>query len=224
MTPKLSDAQRRILVELVVCERAMSLDQVKPSQRKALLAAGLINIEPNPSKKRAQQVVATEKGWAWVVDNLEIPFDKMVNIQDAWNSLTEKIQLYLRERDDNLSSVLAAGTGREPQGRPRNDAVLAQNGVVAVDHPVHRRNLSERLMKAYLDFTGGNYRRRVKIAYLRGQVSTSKHFFDETLRGLLAANRIALFPEDDLSLLDPADHDGSVDLSGVPQHIIYWEK
>ena len=207
MEIELSEYQRRVLMELVICHTPIMRSDVAPAQRNELLEAGYIKLEAHPTRKRAQQVIATEKGWAWVVDHLDVPFttEKVTNL---WNRLAAQLQIYLRDRSDNLSSVLSAGTTRSEK----------TNGFLP-----DQLSTAYAVEKAYLHITDGLLKRRVKLKALRVAAELSVPDFSSTVLDLVAAGRVALYPEDDRSLLDAADHESAVLLSGIPQHIIYWE-
>lgn len=202
MNDSLTDAQRNLLYKLVLGGEPLGLDVAKKKLRGPLESAGLVELIPHPTKKRSKACVATETGWAWVVDRIHEPIrSASVQLRDPWNALVAKLARFLEVSDANLAMVL-------------NVDVLGpeQDGV--------------RLLRAaYDDLTGGALRRRVLIAELRARTEPKldAETFDQTVRALLDARRVSVFPEDDRAALRLEDHQGAFQLSGIPMHILYWE-
>lgn len=207
MKTKLSDAQRRILFELVMLEDRPLSGKVKTTIRDPMVQAGLIELLPRGGKLRGKLISPTEAGWAWVIDHLDEPFtSSKVQLGRVWNQLTKQLQIYLREQDDNLTSVLHAG-GEE-------EATL----------PAQQSNPQDELLRAYLHLSQGAYAHRVKLASLRAEAKLNPETFDATVRALFEQAKVVLYPEDDGRGLRPQDRAAAIDVSGVAQHIIYWER
>jgi hypothetical protein len=215
---RLSDAQRRILFELVILGETPLQSKVKKELREPLAEAGLVQLQKNP-RGRGKIVVATEKGWAWVVDHVDEPFTHgSLNPRRLWNHLTARLARFLEARGENLASVLndeladeevpPASAGAAPPGREGADAA----------------DPDADLRAAYLRLSGGELRRRVSLTPLRAAAGLPREVFDAALARLHEAGAVVLFPEDERSRLDAQDHAAAISVSGVPQHVIYWER
>ncbi len=205
MNLNLSDAQRRILFELVIVGEKPLMSTIPKAQRTALMQAGLIELQPRAEKLRGKVIVPTETGWAWVVDNLDAPFSGRVQLHRVWNQLAKKLQVYLQINEDNLVSVLNAEV-EEP---------TVQQSTAQIDAEVER---------AYLSLTDQHKKQRIRITDLRGATKLDSSAVDASLLRLFESETIVLYPEDDHSRLGPQARTDAMNLSGVPQHIIYWER
>lgn len=69
---------------------------------------------------------------------------------------------------------------------------------------------------------GGGPGRRVALTDLRRAIpEVGRIELDDALRSMSSRGEIALFPLDDRWSIRPEDQRDSVDLSGVPQHVLY---
>jgi len=207
MIAPLTDAQRNLLYKLVLQGQPLSLDVAKAALRRPLEAQGLVELIPHPTKKRAKACVATETGWAWVVDRFHEPIrSASVQLRDPWNALVDKLMRYLEKNDTSLAMVLNVDHER-------------------IGAPTDTEDPAAALKVAYASITGGAMKKRVLIADLRerAQPQLATAAFDRVLHQLIEDEKVAVFPEDDRAALRPADHEGAFRLSGVPMHVIYWE-
>lgn len=219
MNIQLSEAQKRRLFELVLLEGPFTTGFIKPKEREAMLKAGLIALEPHPTSKRTKQMVATETGWVWVVDHLGEPFEESgIRVRHLWNRLAANVANYLRENGIEPRALLSP-----PKEASASEAAGGAEGEgSAPEHP--ESSPKGVLREGYLALSGGKLRERIRIKDLRARVSLSSEVFDRALIELLDEGVVVLYPEDDRSRLDEAEHQAALDLSGVPQHIIYWER
>lgn len=201
MTVKLSDAQRRWLFEMVVAGLRPKMGDVPPKVRDPMVEAGLVELVPNP-KGRGKQVLPTEAGWAWVVDHIDEPFTKAVRLLPLWNALTAKLQLFLHTHEESLASVLTTEPPAKPAPEPAEDV----------------------LRRVYLRLTEGQLRRSVRLARLREEAPLPRAEVDAALHRARAAGAAVLYPSDDRAALTPEDHAAALDVSGVPKHVVYWER
>lgn len=202
----LSDAQRNLLFKLVIGGEPVPLRVAESRLRKPLVERGLAELIPHPTNRRAKLCVATETGWAWLVDHIDAPIENAsVRLRDAWNPLVKKLSAYLEARGENLATVLSASP--EPPA-PSVDAIAPP----------------ETLHRAYRALAGRQERARIRIADLRQRAGLAPDVFDRALDELVRARRVAVFPEDDRAELRAADHEGAFMRSGVPMHIVYWER
>lgn len=202
MTPKITDAQRKILYEMVLLGKKPKNGDIKKQYRLPLLEAGLIVTDP-PDKQRGALLVPTEKAYAWVVDHLNEPFKShSVRLNKLWNQLLPDIGRYLHTHGDTFYAVL----NPEP--------------TVAEEEPLSPQ---EKLRDAYLSLTDNQKRVRVKIYDLRVQADMDPHLFNETIIQLFKDDQIALYPEDDGFRLGSQEQNAAVMISDQPKHIVYWE-
>ncbi len=201
MTFEPSDAQRRALM-LAVLSGPQPLERMPAKLRRPLEQAGWVTLEPDPSHPRRKRAAATEAGWSFVVQDLARPFTYNVQLRPLWNLLLPRIAANLAARGEDLYAMIAPEV---PQG---SDA----------------EGNEERLERLYLDLSGGEHHRRVRIAALRARAGLERAEFDSRLIHLAKEGRVALFPEDDPLGLGPEDHEGAVPLAGIPQHVLYWER
>lgn len=205
MRIKLSEKQRRDLLELVINEVEMVKGDVSPKDRNVLIEAGLIELVPRPGG-RTQTIVATEAAWEWAVENFDQPFtNPSLKPRGIWNGLTHRLKRYLALRGENLATLCADTASSAPR------------------EMATETRADPRLRAAYLRLTGGQIKRRVRLAELRREAAGERVEIDEALRTLARCGDIALFPEDKQYALRPEDHDAALDESGVAMHIIYWE-
>jgi hypothetical protein len=83
------------------------------------------------------------------------------------------------------------------------------------------RWLEDEILRAAHRIAGG-FDRRVRLSDLRREVvEVGRRELDHALRGLSSRGKIALFPLDDRNEIRTSDVRDAVDLSGVPQHVLY---
>lgn len=136
MYPPLSDAQRRVLFELVLLHPTVKKSAVRPKQRAGLLKAGLVELSPNPGG-RGELLSASEVGWAYVVDHLDQPFTQNVRILPLFNALTQKLQAYLQLEDASLATLLlrVEQAAQAADDRPAGDATPVADTAGALPAP-----------------------------------------------------------------------------------------
>ena len=221
MTTELSQAQRRVLYELVIARAQLKFGDVKPAQRNPLVEAGLIDFEAHPTRKRTKLIIATEKGAMWVANHFTEPVKGTVRINAVWNTLVRKLQAYLAARGDDLGAVLAcegdSSTDDSPSARktrfcqsPSDPAPMVQRDPISV------------LRDSYLSLSHGELRRRVRLAQLFDRAGIDSTTFEQTLRELHSEGSVILYPDDERDRLTEEDRAAAVRVSGEPQHLVYW--
>lgn len=219
MKGELTDAQRNLLFKLVIGGEPLGLDVATADLRRPLIQRGLAEDIPHPTKKRTKACVATETGWAWLVEHISEPVENNnVRLRDAWNPLVQKLAAYLEARGENLANVLNA----TPQPQSADPSPPAAGTAPPLTAPLDRAGL---LHTAYLELSGGRPQQRVLIADLRRAVGhrLDRATFDEELAALVHQRRVSVFPEDDRAALRPEDRENAFTQSGVPMHVVYWE-
>lgn len=120
----------------------------------------------------------------------------------------------------------AAGISRTEWVLGVLDAAAAASPEASVPSIDSGPHVDEALKKAYLACSRGKPKYRVRLTALRRALppQISRANVDEALRRLfLRDEAIVLYPEDDGAALGPEDHRAALDVSGVAQHVIYWE-
>jgi hypothetical protein len=218
MTTKLSEASGVFLLELVFTGRTPNKGELKPAHRTPLVNAGLIAIE---KQGRKDVIAATDAAWDWVAANLDLTLSKTRPTR-ALSAVLARLREFLASQDLPLADfVRSAPSARgAATGSPPGIASPASHaGPVASPDP-----LDQQIRRAYLAHTGGAFHTRMRLTALRSALAdTERPVLDAELRRLASLGRIALFPLDDRAELSPADRDDALNLSGVPQHVIYME-
>lgn len=196
MQKELTEAQRRILLELVILGEEKKMSEVRRPQRAGLLDRGLIEIYDKP-QGRGKLVRASEAGWEWVEDHYDQPFKSTVRLQTLWSALTAKLRPFLEGQDQSFASLLA---GQEDEAGPQDD-----------------------LRAAYLRLTGGRLKQPVRLAALRAASGLSREEEDAALTAGLDADALVLYPEEEPRTLTPEDEAAAYFESQIAKHIIFWE-
>jgi hypothetical protein len=139
-----------------------------------------------------------------------------------------------REIAREVDEILAKGSSTSP-GRSRRASAPRSPGPqsrVRLQHERERERerekeqeqehwLEEEIRRGALRIAGGPDR-RVRLTDLRREVGeVGRQELDRALRDMSSRGRIALFPLDDPMEIRPQDQRDALDLSGVPQHVLY---
>lgn len=194
MTTKLTEKQRRDLLELIINDRLMKKGDIDRPDRDRLVEDGLIELVEHPTSKRTKRIVATEAAWAWAVDHFDEPFSSgNLQVRDIWNGLARRLKENLARREENLATFLAEASPEE------------------------------HLRSTYLRLTGGELRRGVRLAQLRTAAGIDRSQADAALLTLVREHHIVLYPDDERDRITAEDRAAALSESGVAKHIIYWE-
>jgi hypothetical protein len=117
-----------------------------------------------------------------------------------------------------------AGTRkRNPKPKPARASVRNGRDIeLEIDRELRQKNwLEDEILRIALE-VGGGPDRRVSLSDLRQAIpEAGRSEIDDALRAMSRVGRIALFPNDDRWSITARDQRDAVELSGVPQHVIY---
>jgi len=195
MTSEMSEKGGVFLLELVFSGKTPKKGDLEPKYRTPLVDQGLIFLE---KRGRAEVIVPTDAAWEWVAGHLDLHL--------ARTRPTRALMAVLACLRDFLGSRgLALADFVRPAGKTGP-------------------SLEDRIRSAYLAQTGGRLHERVRLTALRAALAdTGRPALDAELRRLSAGGKIGLFPLDDRTEITPNDDRDALDLSGVPQHVVYLE-
>lgn len=206
MTSKLSEKAGVFLLELVFTGTTPKKGDLKPEYREPLRKDGLITIE---KRGRVEVIVPTDAAWDWVAANLDLPLSRTRPTR-ALAGVLARLRDFLRTQDLALADFIRPAVGDAPE------PPLAS----AADET----RLAGRIRAAYLARTGGRFHERMRITDLRAALpDIEREALDGALRELSGKGKLALFPLDDRLEISLDDARDAVQLSGVPQHVIYLE-
>jgi hypothetical protein len=205
MTTKLSEKSGVFLIELVFTGRTPKRGELRPEHRNPLVRAGLITLE---NRGRYEVIVATDAAWDWVAANLELPLRRSRPTR-ALAAVLARLRGFLSDQDLVLVDFVQP---RAPAASGARPARSSDDGI------------GERIRTAYLTHTNNEFHTRMRLTALRVALADiGRSALDAELRRLAASGRVALFPLDDRSEISATDARDAIDLSGVPQHVIYLE-
>lgn len=186
------------LIELVFSKSALKKGDLRPEYRGPLIARKLITLE---KRGRHEFIVPTEAAWDWVAANLDLALVR-TQPRRALSAVLVRLRGFLASRDLALADFVQPPSHSEPPAAP----------------------LEQRIRAAYLAHTRGKLHTRMRLTALRSILAdTERPVLDAELRQLSARGAIALFPLDDRTEITAADARDALDLSGVPQHVVYME-
>jgi len=91
----------------------------------------------------------------------------------------------------------------------------------SLDPRARPTDLAGEVLRAALAISGGRGRRVMLTDLRRALPGVGRRELDDTLVSMSRTGRIALFPNDDRYSITDEDRRDAVNLSGVPQHILY---
>lgn len=194
MTNKMPERAGVFLLELVFARAVPKKGDLEPKYRKLLLEQGLIALE---KRGRVDVIVPTDATWDWVAAHLDLPLVR-TQPRRALSAVLARLRDFLANRELVLADFVQPQTHVEP--------------------------IEQRIRVAYLTYTQGKFHTRMRLSALRSMLAdTARSDLDAALRQLSARGEIALFPLDDRTEISTADTNDALDLSGVPQHVVYME-
>jgi hypothetical protein len=186
------------LIELVFSNSALKKGDLRPKHRRPLIAKKLITLD---KRGRHEFIVPTEAAWDWVAANLDLALVR-THPRRALSAVLARLRDFLTSRELALADFVQPPSHAEPPAE----------------------SLEQRIRAAYLAHTRGKFHVRVRLTALRLMLAdTARPVLDAELRQLSAQGAIALFPLDDRIEITAADARDALDLSGVPQHVVYME-
>lgn len=195
MTTEMPEKAGVFLLELAFSGDTPKKGDLEPKYRTPLVAQGLIALE---RRGRLDFIALTDAGWDWVAAHLDLRLARTRPTR-ALTAVLARLRDFLTSRRIALADFV------RPVGRPE-----PQLGV--------------RIRSAYLSQTGGRFHTRVRLTDLRSALADiERPALDEALRHLSANGKVVLFPLDDRTDITLADERDALDLSGVPQHLLYME-
>lgn len=210
MKQGITDAERKVVLELIFSGATPPRGAVKKPARDRLEAAGLIRlVESEKPGKRGKKVKAvtielTDRAWAWAGDQLALPFVTNVNTRAAMNALLERLAAYLAHARYSLAQFMEA----------------ARDGAAGTSTPV---DLHERVRATYFE-VAGSWNHRARLTDVRTRLADiPREQLDQALRELLSARRIILYPLDDPRECRADDVAAAIVVGGEPKHIMYME-
>jgi hypothetical protein len=181
-------------------------NHVPPSERDALVAAGLVSKEPG--ENRSQVLVLTDKAWDWASSHCEVDFGQAKNTRVALETLISV-----------MGRHVSAGATLAELLRPAGDAPALVEPV-GPSGPADSPETAVR--QAYMAASGGRYEREVRLADLRMRLpALSRQDVDEALLSLQREERAALMSIDDPLRRGPADEQAALTVGGDPRHLIF---
>lgn len=200
----MSDAARRLLLELVFVHEYQQFGRVDRKVRDGLIGEGLLVAEPHPTKKRGQVVRATESGYARAMELIESPFVHEVKLRPLWNALMPDIAKVLRLRGQHLLGFLEDAREVEDEQDSRKVG-----------------STKEELLEALLALSGERGDRSVRLHQLRSRLAHVERVdFDAAVEALVEEHKAVAYPDDDRAGLKPEDHAAAFVQSGIPMHLL----
>ena len=208
------DAQQAFLLWRMVItgeEPTLSTCGVNPAaRRRALVEAGHLAVE---QRGRSRHLVLTDKAWRWAADHGEPPLPPRTS--KAVPVFAELLRL--------VAAHLAA------TGTPLVELVRPDPPHTSGDAPGHAIQggqpdgaIEEAITTAYLELTGGEYSRRVRLADLRPRLPRiDRPQLDTALRALQRRERAVLMQLDDPVRITPEDEDAVLRIGTDPRHLVY---
>ncbi len=210
MANQLSHEERRILTRLVFAEGPTKFGHVDKKARTRLRQRGYIAFEPRPDHKTAQLVVLTDRGWAWVADNLGS------DLAAPGTSVSRAYALASRILSRLKSAINQRGI---PLGEFLGLAAIAESSDLGAEQ------IPQRVWRAYRDAGGGNANVRVDLSALRDRMAdVPRERLDAALLELQRGNKLVLMQKDDPLSITEADESAAIRVAGHLRHIIYMKE
>ncbi len=200
MNEELPESAKVFLLELVFSGREVmqSKTGLEVPMRRHLQQLGLISLE---KRGPATYVAATDAAWKWVEENLDLALAR-TQPRRALEAVLKRLREFLAANDLPLSGFV----------RP----------AVPEASPAPAEPLEAQIRRAYLARSGGALHARVRLADLRADLpAVDRAALDEEILTLQRQERAALFPLDNPREVGPDDVRAAINLSGVPQHVLY---
>lgn len=173
--------------------------------REALVAAGFLTARKDKAANNALRVELTEAGWEWAGKNLGAP-----------SSLTGGAGVILHGWMAALARYMAAS------GVPLIDILCPRPTTPDAEPPPPAPLGFEQVYAAAFALGGGQAHVRVRLKDLRRALpDASREQLDGVLRQAADEGRIVLYPLDDPRGRSAEDDAASINLGGMPAHILY---
>jgi len=192
--------------------------KLDPKQRKELIDAGLITLK---KKGRASYVFLTEKAWAWASDHLDAPFSHTTNAAAPFASLLSTLKKYMTAQGIPLVEMLnpSETISSDEKKALRPTPEKAPGATAGGGNDEHRE---QRVKRAYLEASGGQWDVRVRMADMRKKLmDIPPKSLDAILRKMQLDQKLILYPLDDPSEISPEDDAAVVVAGGRKNHILY---
>jgi hypothetical protein len=187
------------------------LVELKPSDVKSLVNAGLITVENGPRPKQPSymsKIHLADKAWRWANHeglNVCVPRRGQATAL-VFEALLVKMGDYLQKRKLGLHQLLAP---RAADPEPVEPAQLAG------------ATLEERIRSAYLRVTGGALNQQIDLAHLRAALGGEPvEAVNEELRHMQERGSIVLYPTDDPQRLRPEDEAAAMRVAGERRDVV----
>jgi|tagenome__1003787_1003787.scaffolds.fasta_scaffold20816668_2 hypothetical protein len=209
MTTDLSEKASVFLLELVFSARERKKGDLKREYRDPLVRRGFIAVE---KRGRTEFLRPTDLAWSWVEEHLDLRLGR-TKPTGALTAVLGRLREFLAREGLALADFIQPG-------RKARSTVPADGASIAGD----RRKLFERIRDACLATSGGRSHTRVRLTALRAALpDVDREALDEELVRLSRSGAVALFPLDNRAEITFEDERDALDLSGVPQHLVYLE-
>jgi len=162
---------------------------------------GIITLE---KRGRSEHIVLTDKAWGWASENFDVELAKSAAAAPALEKLLGLIGQHLRARKTTLAEFFS----------PRN---LSESTSSTND-------LELRVRKTYLELSGGEFDRRVRLYQLRQNLDDiPRSEMDQILLRLGRDGKLVLMRLDDPQEIGPEDEQAALTSGGQENHIIYMK-
>jgi hypothetical protein len=226
------------LLELVLAPTPPRKGDLEPRHRRPLLKQRLIELEKHG---RTELIIPTDAAWDWVGANLGMALSR-TQPRRALSAVLARLRDFLAAREIAFADFVQPAPREQPQPhRPQPHKPQARTQRPAHTQRSARKQpprkqpprkqpprkqppLERRIRDAYVAHTKGMFHTRMRLTVLRAMLADAERpVLDAELRQLSARGALALFPLDDRTEISAADSQDALDLSGVPQHVMYLE-
>lgn len=199
------------------------LKEMKPGldkkAREELVGNGLIETEKRKdvrTKRQANIVILTDKGWAWAAENMDAEISKRSTYSGpVLQDLLAKLRDFMARRNVPLAEIITAPSTSSPKSQ----------AIKVLSSEIDLMELEKRIVDAYSLISGGIWNTRVRLADLRNVLKDfSRETVDQVIDRMEREGKLILFTLENPREIRPEDETAALVISGIKRHVVYMER